>query len=108
MREIKEEFVNRDWLKQHGFEELPHMTIMNSLILDLDRRRSLSIGCVAEGNECMFITETDPDNPKNTKDLICVHNYDYDGFLTKERLKQMYFGITGKELGPQNKELKQE
>lgn len=44
-----------------GFKELPHPTIMNSVIYDLGRNRQLSVGCAGTPNEMIFICERDKD-----------------------------------------------
>ena len=99
---MKDKTVTRDWLKSVGFEEVPTFTVMNSLTLHLTRGRILSIGCVNEPNEMMFMQQMGEDNI--AEDLICVHNYDYDGYLTKPRMSQLYFGLTGKALEEKIKE----
>ncbi len=83
----------RQMLAGYGFKEIPHFTVMKSMNLDLGRRRFLSIGCVGEPNEMMFIQEIDKDNNKKVTDLICVHNYDYDGYLTQEKLVHLLKGL---------------
>lgn len=72
-----------------GFKPIPHFTIANSLILDLGRDRHLSIGSVGTPNEMLFICSTDPNNSKKVTDIICLHNYDYDGYMTSETLSKI-------------------
>ena len=72
-----------------GFKKLPHFTIQNALIYDLGRNRHLSLGCIGTPNEMLFISETSTEDPEEIIECIVLHNYDYDGFLTMDRL--LYF-----------------
>lgn len=88
--------MSRDELKELGFKEIPHFTITNSLIYDLGRERHLSIGCVGTPNEVVFICQSDHDDNKKIEDLVCVRNYDYDGYTTIEVIKNLISSITGR------------
>lgn len=68
-----------------GFYHLDHYTIGNNLIYDLGRYRELSISCLGTPNEMMFILQTEAD-PKEVTDIVCIHNYDYDGYLTLNKI----------------------
>lgn len=72
-----------------GFKKFPTFTIMNSYTYDIGRNRHLSIGCVGSANEMLFICATDYDNETHITDLICLHNYDYDGYLSKQKLSDI-------------------
>ena len=72
-----------------GFIEFPHPTIMNSVVYDLGRNRHLSVGCVGTPNEMIFICEQDKNVPEKNTDLICLKNYDYDGYTTIETIKEL-------------------
>ena len=85
---------NEDLIKI-GFQELPHLTVTNAVIYDLGRRRQLSIGCAGTPNEMVFICEIDRSDDKKITDLICLHNYDYDGYLTETKIKTIIMAITG-------------
>ena len=74
-------------IKEFGFKELPHFTVMGSLIYELGRGRFLSLGCVGTPNEVLFIGEENEDSA--FPDAVCLHNYDYDGYLTKDRLRDL-------------------
>lgn len=65
-----------------GFYQLDHFTIQNSFIFDLPNNRQLSIGCLGTPNEMLFITQSDYDDPKKITDVITLHNYDYNKYLT--------------------------
>lgn len=69
-----------------GFKPLPHFTIMDSLIYDIGRGRQLSLGSVGTPNEMMYLCEIDDEDPRKITDLVCVWNYDYDGYLSEEKL----------------------
>lgn len=79
--------MTRDELKDIGFKEIPHFTVMNSLVYDLGRNRSLSIGDLGTPNEMVFLCERDYDDPRKINDLICIKNYDYDGYTDLEQIK---------------------
>jgi hypothetical protein len=93
--ENAQKYPSREELLKLGFKEMPHFTIGQNLIFDLGRRRSLSISSLGTPNEMLFITELQEDCDKTITDLICLHNYDYDGFLNLRKLKNLITGITG-------------
>lgn len=68
-----------------GFTECGHI-VSNSLKISLGRNRYLVAMCVGQGNEAVFICEKSKVGDHYT-DLVCVHNRDYDGFITLEKLK---------------------
>jgi hypothetical protein len=74
-----------DDLSDIGFEPIPHFTVTNAYIYKLGRNRQLSVGCVGTPNEMLWITATSDQSEKEVTDAICLHNYDYDGYLTKEK-----------------------
>ena len=76
-----------EYLMDIGFKIANKSIILNSLRYDLGRGRHLSIGNFATPNETMFITQSDLYNDKKITDLVCIHNYDYDGYLTESKLK---------------------
>lgn len=78
-----------------GFEEIPHYTVTNSLILNISRNRHLSIGCVGTPNEMLWLCNIDG---KRITDLVCLHNFDYDGKLYLHKLQNFIHILTGEEL----------
>lgn len=86
--------MDRSEALEMGFKELPHPTVMNTLVYDLGRRRSISLGSLGQGNEVIYICEKSQVGEHYT-DLVCIHNADYDGFITIERLKALidWFGV---------------
>lgn len=81
--------MNRQDLIDIGFKEIPHFTVTNALDYNLGRGRRLSLGCIGTPNEMLWICQQDYDNPKETTDLVCLHNWDYDGYLTLDKIKKL-------------------
>lgn len=79
-----------------GFEKIPHFTVGNTVIYDLGRRRSLSASCVGTPNEMLWVCAIDKEDEKVITDLVCLHNYDYDGYLTIEKVKTLIDNICDK------------
>ncbi len=86
--------MTKDELVLIGFKPIPHFTITDAHIYKLSRHRHLSIGCVGTPNEMMWICGTDDKNEKKITDLVCLHNYDYDGYLTKDKIINLINLIT--------------
>ena len=40
--------------------------------------------------------EIDEDDNRKITDIICLHNYDYDKFLTEEKVKSIISSINGR------------
>lgn len=78
--------MNNGDLIQLGFKALPHFTIGNNVVFDLGRGRHLSAGNVGTPNEMLFICQSEG---VEITDLICIHNYDYDGYLTIEKVENI-------------------
>ena len=76
-----------------GFKEIPHFTVSNSVTYSLGRHRQLSAACVGTPNEMLWIVEIDDQDEKNLTDCICLHNYDYDGYLTIDKVKKIIDSI---------------
>jgi len=78
--------MTRDKVIELGFKELPHRTVTNTLVYDLGRNRFLSLGCLGTPNEMLFMYEVDIDNSQDITDMVAMSNYDYDGYLTEDKL----------------------
>lgn len=52
----------------------------------LGKGRFLSAMSIGAGNECVWLCYKDDEESKEIDDLICMHNYDYDGRLTIEKM----------------------
>lgn len=74
-------------LKELGFTPVPHFTVMDNYNYSLGRNTYLSIGCTGTPNEMLYLGQLDPDT-NIYSDLICLHNYDYDGLLTQDKLQK--------------------
>lgn len=79
--------MTKEDLIKIGFKEISHFTVTDSVIYQLGRHRHLSAGCVGTPNEMLWICEIDHQDETKISDLVCLHNYDYDGFLTIEKIK---------------------
>jgi hypothetical protein len=90
----KNNMTNDDLIKL-GFKRIPHFTVTNSVVYPLGRHRHLSVGCAGTPNEIVFICETDDQDEKRVSDLICLHNYDHDGYLTEKKICSLINIITG-------------
>ena len=86
--------TKEDFIKL-GFEPLPNFTVMDSLIYRLGRNRHLSVGSVGTPNEMLWICQSSKDNPNKIEDLICLHNYDYDGPITETKIKKLIESLNG-------------
>jgi len=87
-----ERLSNKDFIAI-GFKEFSYHTVGNSVSYNLGRRRYLSAVCIGQGNEALFLCEKSEVGNHYT-DLVCIHNRDYDGFITLEKVKALigWFG----------------
>jgi hypothetical protein len=84
--------LTNDYLIKVGFVPFPTFTIGNNVTYDLGRGRFLSGSSIGTPNEMMFIEEVEEREKdgvihKVVTDVISLHNYDYDGYLSEDRLK---------------------
>ena len=86
---IEPKSMNKQSLIDIGFTEIPHFTITSVFIYDLGRNRHLSFGCIGTPNEMLFICEIDKHNLKKITDVVCLRNYDYDGYTTIEEIEDI-------------------
>lgn len=86
----------RSTLIELGFKELPHSTITASLTYDLGRKRQLSFGSIQTPNEMLYIYEIDENDPRKITDLVCLRNFDYDGYTSIEQIKALITFLTGR------------
>lgn len=80
--------MNKEAVLSLGFKELPYYTILDSLVYELPRDRVLSLGCLGTPNETLSLCERSKVGDHYT-DLICIYNFDYDGYITKEALVEI-------------------
>jgi len=76
-----------DILKKHGFVELQHEIFPNLFVLSVGRYRKIKIASLNTTNEVVFISQLDYNERK--EDLVCLHNFDYDGYFTEEKLANL-------------------
>ena len=76
--------MKKETLLQKGFIGTPHIVLGEVFILNVSRNRHISIGSPGMPNEVVFLNQKD--HNKGITDLVCIHNFDYDGFLTEEKL----------------------
>lgn len=83
--------TNDDLEKIGFFKHSALFTLGNTMRCDLGRDRYLKAICVGTRNEMVFLCA---DEEETCSDLICVHNFDYDGLLTIKRIKSLidWFG----------------
>lgn len=89
--------MNNQDLIDMGFKVIPHFTVTDAVTYDLGRRRILSAGAMGTANEMLWICELDEEDDMEITDLICLHNYDYDGYITEKKLKSLINIITGED-----------
>ena len=70
-----------------GFKPIKHFNIGNNVVFNIDQNRTISASQIGTPNEMVFICEHDHNDHTIITDLVRIHNYDYDGYLTLERLK---------------------
>lgn len=75
--------------KNLGFIAIPHFTVNNGYTYDLGRDRFLSFGGIGTPNEMLFICEKENHETKIIDNLVVLHNFDYDGLITIEKLTKI-------------------
>ncbi len=90
--------LNEDWLVRLGGEKLPYHNILNSIFLKVGRNRIVSVGNVGTPNEMIWLCQVNATNDKIIDDLICLRNYDYDGYTPVHTLQNLIHSLTGTEL----------
>jgi hypothetical protein len=90
--------LTREWALELGGSELPHYTITNAVHFDLDRNRKLQLGCIDDPNQMIYLAEYDYKDPKKIEDLIPIHNYDHDGYISVHKFQHIYLSLAGVQL----------
>lgn len=70
-------------------EELLYMGFVKgelSLKYHLPRKRFISILSAGTPNEVVFLCSRYADSDDVVDDLVCVHNFDYDGALSRDKI----------------------
>ena len=78
--ESVEVLTNEDLINV-GFKPYGHFSVMNAAYLDVGCGRHIKVCCVGTPNEVVFLVHQWGDTCEE-QDLVCVHNFDYDGYLT--------------------------
>lgn len=86
--------TNKDLL-EIGFKEVLTFTVGKSVVYDLGRNRQLSASCVGSLNEMLCICEIDSEDKHKVLDVVCLHNWDYDGELKIEKVKAIIDALKG-------------
>lgn len=92
--------LTEQWLDKFGFFPHAYFTVRNSWMYNLGRNRQITIGSVGSPNCMVFLQEIGRDSDGNERidDLICLHNFDYDGKLYVHDLQNIVFAISRQEL----------
>ena len=95
MKFVKPIPLTEEILLKCAFQALPYFTVTNSHMISLGRERWLSIGDTENANQMVWLQHIER---RNVTDLVCVHNYDYDGRMALHQLQNLYYSLTGEEL----------
>lgn len=100
MDKVINSILSEEDLISIGFERIAHFTVNKAMVYKLGRNRHLSIGNAGTPNEMLFICESDKDDFRKITDLVCLHNFDYDGYLSKSKLETLIqcLGISSRPL----------
>ena len=79
-------------------KKIPHFTVTNSYTLDIGRNRIVSVGNVGTPNEMIWLCQINDKDKNKIDDLICLRNYDYDGYTHVHTLQNLIHSLTGTEL----------
>ena len=90
--------LTEDWLVRFGGEKLPYHNILNSIFFKVGRNRIVSVGNVGTPNEMIWLCQVNATNDKIIDDLICLRNYDYDGYTPVHTFQNLIHALTGTEL----------
>ncbi len=90
--------LTEDWLVRLGGEKLPYHNILNSIFFKVGRNRIVSVGNVGTPNEMIWLCQVNATNDKIIDDLICLRNYDYDGYTPVHTFQNLIHALTGTEL----------
>ncbi len=90
--------LTEEWLFKFGFEKIDHFTVNNAIIKNIKANKQLSFSDIGTPNEMVFLCDINNKDSKKVDDLVCIHNYDYDGYMHVHQLQNLYFALTQKEL----------
>lgn len=81
--------ITKEWLVKLKFEKVPHFTVNNAYTLNVGRKRIISVGNVGTPNEMIWLCQINSTDEKKIDDLICLRNYDYDGYTHVHTLQNI-------------------
>ncbi len=81
--------ITEEQLEALGFKKQTNFTIMPKWDYDLGRERFLSICSPGFPNEILYICSTEPDGDDVRYNIIVLSNYDYDGYISFDRLESL-------------------
>lgn len=84
-----DKYITEDQLLYLGFSKIPHFTIGNDRLKDLGRNRYISLSSLGTPNEMIFICEKNESDDLYPEEIINLHNFDYDGYITFNKLKKI-------------------
>jgi len=80
----KAKMLNEYALIERGFKSKPHLVLGKIFWLDVGRSREIQVTCIGTPNEMMSLNQNE--GARKISDVVVIHNYDYDGFLTEQKL----------------------
>ena len=72
-----------------GFAKIPTFTLLETYTLKLGRYRYLSLSSLGTPNEMIFICQTPKDDQSVVEDIVCLHNFDFDGNISLQKLSDL-------------------
>ena len=86
MKKVNKEVEMQGVALMLGFKPILHFTVAGSYTLDLGRNRALNYGSIGTPNEMLYIIAYDRNDNRNITDAVSLHNYDYHGYMTRDKL----------------------
>jgi hypothetical protein len=90
--------LTEEWLVKFGLKKIPHLTVTNSYTLDIGRNRIVSVCNIGTPNEMIWLCQINDKDKNKIDDLICLRNYDYDGYTHVHTFQNLIHSLTGLEL----------
>ena len=85
-------------LKCPNHKRVNGKNILNTIYFEIGRNRVISIGNIGTGNEAIWLCEIDPNIENRITDLVCIHNFDYDGKIMLHKFQNIFHSLTNEEL----------
>ena len=85
-------------LKCPNHKKVNGKNILNTIYFEIGRDRIISIGNIGTPNEMIWLCEVDRYDKQKNNDLVCLHNYDYDGKMMLHKFQNLYFALSNEEL----------